>query len=339
MRNLPLVAFGAALAAAPVAAHHSPIIFDADSVVVIEGRISRFDWTNPHSYIFVETVDAAGQTREWQVETDATPILSRNGWTSGSLVPGELVSIRANPDRRSERAHGQLIALEKADGSVLTPTAGDSNAPEFVARNRSIEGIWEQRYDSFREFRANGLNVVTTEAGTAARESYDILSENPIADCVAYPSPMIFAAPQYLNEIRILEGRVTIHNEFFDVLRTIYTDGRGHPENAERTNQGHSIGQWDGNALVVETTQFADHRSTLPGTGLPSGARKRVTERYALNEAGDAIAIDFVYEDPEFLAEPFAGRIDWIQSPYTEISAFECTLDQAVRYIAEPDAP
>jgi len=328
----------AAIASSPLSAHHSPIIFDTNSVVVLQGEISRFDWVNPHSYIFVETTNDNGETTEWQLETDSTPILQRNGWTPESLLPGDLVSVRANPDRQADRAHALLISLEKEDGSILTPTSGDRNAPPATAREVSLAGIWEQSNESFLEFRINGLDVVTTEKGAAARAAYDIRTQNPVANCVAYPSPMIVAVPQHLNEIELHADRVTIHNEFFDVERTIYTDGRGHPDNAERTRQGHSIGTWDGNVLVVDTTLFADHRSTLPGTGLPSGSQKHVVERYTLNEDGTEIRIDFTLEDPEFLAEPFTGTLDWHQSTYTEISAFGCTVDQASRFMPEPPA-
>jgi hypothetical protein len=334
-----IILAAAAIASAPLSAHHSPIIFDTDSVVVLQGQISRYDWANPHSYIFVEAVNDNGETTEWQLETDATPILQRNGWTPESLVPGDLVSVRASPDRRTDRAHAMLISLEKENGSVLTPTSGDQNAPSSVPRDASLAGIWEQRFENFLEFRIQGLDVETTAKGTAARAAYEIRTDNPVSRCVAYPSPMIVAAPQYLNEITLHADRVTIRTEFYDVERTIFTDGRDHPENTERTNQGHSIGTWDGNVLVVDTTLFAEHRSTLPGTGLPSGPQKHVVERYALSEDGTEIRIDFMLEDPEFLAEPFTGTLEWHQSAYAEISAFGCTLDQATRFMSEPLVP
>jgi len=334
-----IILAAAAIASAPLSAHHSPIIFDTDSVVVLQGQISRYDWANPHSYIFVEAVNDNGETTEWQLETDATPILQRNGWTPESLVPGDLVSVRASPDRRTDRAHAMLISLEKEDGSVLTPTSGDQNAPSSAPREASLAGIWEQRFENFLEFRIQGLDVETTAKGTAARAAYEIRTDNPVSRCVAYPSPMIVAAPQYLNEITLHADRVTIRTEFYDVERTIFTDGRDHPENTERTNQGHSIGTWDGNVLVVDTTLFAEHRSTLPGTGLPSGPQKHVVERYALSEDGTEIRIDFMLEDPEFLAEPFTGTLEWHQSVYAEISAFGCTLDQATRFMSEPLVP
>lgn len=325
-------------AVASVGAHHSPIIFDTDTVIVIEGEVTQFDWRSPHTYLFVETTGGSGDVTEWQFESDATPILSRNGWSAGSLVPGERVSIRAHPDRNAERAHALLITLEKSDGSILTPTAGDPNAPTAVGRS-TLEGIWEQGFENFFEFRSRGLEVQTTPAGTVARENYDILTENPVAECVAYPSPMIVAVPQHLNEITIEIDRIFIHNEFFNVRRTVWMDGRGHPVNGERTNQGHSIGRWEGDVLVVDTRNFADHRSTLPGSGLPSGAQKHVVERYILNDDGTGISIEIFLEDPEFLAEPFTYTLEWRSSGYPELLTFTCEEDQATRFMFEPPRP
>jgi hypothetical protein len=327
------------LVAVSATAHHSPIIFDSDTVIVIEGEISRFDWRNPHTYIVVETRNEAGATQEWQLESDATPILSRNGWSANSLVPGEHVAVRANPDRNVDRAHALLISLEKADGSVLTPTAGDPTAPPPPSRRSTLAGIWEQGFQNFLGFRTRGLEVQTTPAGTAARASYDILTENPVAQCVPYPSPTIVAVPQHLNEITIETDRILIHNEFFDVQRTIWMDGRGHPEGGERTNQGHSIGHWENGVLVVDTTHFAEHRSTLPGTGLPSGAQKHVVERYSLEDDGTRISIEIVLEDPEFLAEPFMHSLEWRSSGYAELSPYACDIDQAARFMFDPSRP
>ncbi len=336
---LPAVISGLLFVTIAARAHHSPIIFDMNTVIVIEGEISRFDWMNPHTYVFVEMTNEAGETEEWQFESDATPILSRNGWSASSIVPGEHVSVRANPDRNAGRAHALLISLEKDDGSILTPTAGDPNAPVGAPRKATLAGIWEQGFQNFLEFRSHGLEVQTTPAGTAARERYDIRSENPVAKCTPYPSPTIIAVPQHLNEITIETSRVMIHSEFFDVHRTIWMDGRGHPEGGERTNQGHSIGRWENGVLVVDTRQFAEHRSTLPGTGLPSGAQKHVVERYSLTDDGTRIAIEIVLEDPEFLAEPFTHTLEWRSSGYTELSAFACDEDQATRFMFEPSRP
>ena len=337
--RLAELVFLSCLVATPLSAHHSPIIFDMGSVVVLDGRVTRVDWTNPHVYFFVEATDAAGGTAEWQLETDAVPILLRNGWTRDSLSVGDRVSVLANPDRLADRAHALMISLEKADGTILTPVSGDTSDLPAVSPRNTLAGIWEQGLDDFEVFRESGLHVSTTPKGTTARESYDIRQENPAAQCIAYPSPMIVSLPQYLNEITIFDDRITIHSEFLDVERIIYTDGRGHPENGQRTPQGHSIGTLDGSVLEVETVQFADNRSTMPGTGLPSGAQKRVVERYELSEDGTRIDIDILLEDPEYLAEPFTGTLQWHLSAYDEISAVGCTLDQATRFMTAPSIP
>ncbi len=77
----------AALAAAvvlPAAGHHSEAGFDTDTVVAFQGTVSRFVWRNPHVYIDVEGTDALGGVVAWEVETGATPIMLRSGWTPDS---------------------------------------------------------------------------------------------------------------------------------------------------------------------------------------------------------------------------------------------------------------
>ena len=125
MTRIDLLVGVATVAGASAAyGHHAPVIFDQESVIGIQGTISRFDWTNPHVYVFVEGVGPTGEVIEWQQDRGRIRLQLRNGWTRESLRPGDRVSARANPDRVSERAHGLLIEIEKADGTVLSPTGG-----------------------------------------------------------------------------------------------------------------------------------------------------------------------------------------------------------------------
>ncbi len=113
-----LLAIACALSAR-VTAHHSALIFDRDLVVAFQGTVTRFNWANPHVYIYVETRADTGELVEWELETDATPILIRSGWAADSLVSGDIVSVRANPDRNSARRHALLVSVAKDDGAVL----------------------------------------------------------------------------------------------------------------------------------------------------------------------------------------------------------------------------
>ena len=59
----------AMLASAPAArAHHSASAFDAKQTVSLEGVVTRYEWANPHVYIWLAAPGADGETAEWQVE-------------------------------------------------------------------------------------------------------------------------------------------------------------------------------------------------------------------------------------------------------------------------------
>ena len=81
--------------ALPATGHHSAKIFDPDIVLALPGTVSRFNWANPHTYIYVESRGGAGEAVEWEIETDAIPILARSGWTPQSIRPGDRVLVRA----------------------------------------------------------------------------------------------------------------------------------------------------------------------------------------------------------------------------------------------------
>ena len=312
-------------------AHHSALMFDRESVVAFQGTVTAFDWTNPHVYIIVETENTAGETVEWEIETDATPILVRSGWSETSRRPGDLVAIRANPERDTERLHALLVSVTREDGTVL---AARSN---FLRRAEpggdvatSLEGNWELGFQDYIAF-AQGSAAVPTESAAEAQAAYDVKRDSPEAQCIALPSPGIVAAP-YLNQIEVLDDRVLIRNERFEVERVIFTDGRDFPVNGERSNQGYSIGQWEGDTLVVETRLFEPHRSQFLGSGLPSGPDKRVLERYALSEDGTYLTVEYEHEDPGFLAEPFTGTLRWYYSPHFDYLGFNCDVDVSGRY-------
>ena len=316
----------AACIASPVVGHHSAVIFDRGSSVAFTGTVTRYDWTNPHVYVYVETTADAGEPVVWQLETDATSILTRSGWTSESMTVGDEVVIRAHPDRNTERRHGLIVSLATADGVVLTPRSGGRAAPIGAS---DLSGVWDGlRGTATRRFIYGAL----TEKGRAAQARYSE-SDNPVSDCVPFPLPSIVAAP-YLNEIEIRADTILIRSELFNVERTVYMDGREHPANGPRTNQGHSIGRWDGEVLVVDTTLFADN---IAGnrSGIAAGAEKHVIERFELSETGTEISIEFIVEDPEYLAEPMIGGIVWDHAPDREFVPFSCDPEVAQRYTSE----
>ena len=188
----------------------------------------------------------------------------------------------------------------------------------------------------FEGFFKAQLNL--TERGAAAQPAYDEFSdENPESRCIGRPTPaMIVSSNIYALQIEINEDEeiVMIRSEFWDEERTVYMDGRVHAEASERFASGHSIGWWDEDTLVVDTTNFTDHRSPYQ-IGVPSGAQKRVVERYRLKEGGSRIAVEFVLEDPEYIAEPLTHSRELIYSPHLEMSQFDCDPEATRHFLPE----
>jgi hypothetical protein len=308
-----------------VSAHHSRAGFADDAVAAVRGVVTSFSWTNPHVYIGVDAADGSGE--QWLVETDAIPILIRSGWSARSLQVGDPVLVRVNPGKGDEAHHGLLVSVTKADGSVLLPRAHferDIAARREEARADNLAGVWELPFGETGDFMRSWGAVALTEKGRAAREAFRP-EDRPAGRCIPTPTPMLMGMP-YLNEIEIHDDRVLLRSEFFDVERIVYLDGRDHPRDAPRTIQGHSIGSWEGDELVVDTRLMADHPAPIrgPNEGVPSGGQRHVVERYRLSEDGKRITIDVHVEDPEYLAEPFEGTLEWVYVPDFELSSFTC---------------
>jgi hypothetical protein len=314
--------------AVPAYAHHSEAAFDTDTVIALRGTVERVAWRNPHVYIHLTTEGETGASVTWEIETGSTPILIRSGWTSQSLRPGDVVTIRAHPARNPSRNYAILLTAQKADGAVLTQSPIGTTA---MAAS-SMAGVWRGREESIWPLFERWGDLRLTDKAEAAKAEYDSLRDDPEARCIAPPTPaMLVAAVLYLAEIHLLEDRITMRSEFFDIERTVYMDGRGHPENGERSNHGHSIGHWEGDELVVDTILFAEHR-TANGEGVPSGTQRHVVERYRLSEDRTRLLIDFRVEDPEYLVEPFSASLEWQYAPQLRLYRYGCDPEVSRRY-------
>jgi hypothetical protein len=126
---------GAALclvgAAAPALAHHSFAMFDRAKTLNLEGTVTEFQFTNPHSWLEIDVATATGK-QHWSLEMNNLVGLRRVGWRAKTLKPGDKVKAVMHP-MRDGSAGGQLVSVvlpdgEFYDGQGLHP-AGGAAAP------------------------------------------------------------------------------------------------------------------------------------------------------------------------------------------------------------------
>ena len=104
-----------------VSAHHSFAPFDLTKEKTITGTVSRFEWTNPHSWIWVDVPNETGGVDNWAVEGMSPNYLARRGWTRTTVKPGDKITIAVRPLRSGENG-GMFVRATLADGRVLTQT-------------------------------------------------------------------------------------------------------------------------------------------------------------------------------------------------------------------------
>jgi hypothetical protein len=326
------VALATILVSASAYSHHSASAFDLDRELEFQGTVVQYRWRNPHVYIVVRDENDI----EWTVESDAIAVLSRSNWSRDSFEIGDSVSVRANPEKNAAKRHALLLSITGPDGVPMASMkrTGESIVPSVPATASSLAGIWTSDRTQTRSFRRAFNNHPLTEKGQLAKAEFKE-SMNPTAECIAFPTPFIMVLNStYLMEVELREDEILLRSEFYDTTRTIYMDGRKHAQNGDRTNQGHSIGRWDEGTLVIDTTQFADHRSPAPGTGIPSGSEKHVVERLTLSEDRSQVIVSILMNDPEYLAEPIATEFVWSYAPDLAMDTVDCDPEVA-RYFLE----
>ena len=103
--------------ATPIVAHHSDAIYDFERLVAFEAVVTQYTFRNPHVMIFVEANNNEADIEEWEIETGSVPIMIRSGWSSSLLKPGDVITIRAHPEKNG-RNRAILNTLEASDGNL-----------------------------------------------------------------------------------------------------------------------------------------------------------------------------------------------------------------------------
>ncbi|HLF12654.1 MAG TPA: DUF6152 family protein [Gammaproteobacteria bacterium] len=328
-----LCAFGVLVTAAPAVAHHSRAAFDTTVEITIEGVVADVTWANPHVYFTLEVAGADGSTTMQQVEVGPLSTLGPIGLNREVLVPGERVTVRANPHRRGSGHTVVGLDVTTSDGSIYPlHVSGRSQPPPVAQKADSLAGKWVPTTAGWLAVVQGSRNWPTTEVGRQGVA--DTVSQQASqAECAAWPAPVFMAFPALLT-VNLRTDVVTLGFDWMNGERTIHMNLTDHPADLTLSLQGHSIGHWDGTTLVIDTVGFAPHREGV-GFGIPSGERKHLTERLTLSEDRTSITYEFTVEDSLSLTEPVTRSVQWSYRPDLEPSGQQCDPEIATRFLRE----
>lgn len=140
------------------------------------------------------------------------------------------------------------------------------------------------------------------------------------ANCVPPGMPGVMRQP-YPIEFVFSPGTVYILVEAYSQIRRIYTDGRPLPDDPDPYFNGHSVGHWEGNVLVVDTNGLNPKLEIMPG--IKATEQTRIQERIH-QDRPDQITVDFSITDPAIFTKPFTFRQPYLLKPDWEMREYVC---------------
>lgn len=313
-------------------AHHSfAPHFDSDKQVNISGTIIEYEQRNPHAYLNIRAVDADGRVTDWRCESHGYTQLDRNGITPDMLQEGTRVGISGSQHRRDPTmCFFDMVYLE--DGRELSVN-GTRNAQQSVEEERtSIFGTWMLLPN--RAFTSSGPQVMygyLTPAGRAYIEDYNPIQDDPAYDCSPVTLRRAWAAPSTPMAILRQGDNILIKHEWMDIERLVHMEQQTAPENTPLSVMGYSIGYFEEDTLVIETSHFSEglinqYVTLADGSlsGVPHSDQMRTTERISLDRERNRLVMSIDHFDDAFFSRGFDTYTREYRPSDLDIQPFGC---------------
>lgn len=337
---LSMIVASLILAAPGVFAHHSGSVFFAvDERVEISGVVTEMNWRNPHVSFALAVTNEDGQGSQWTVESNAVNLLERQGVSPDTVNVGDAVSFWGPPSRRTNnhmRAYNvllpddtEVVLIPRTPAErrwldrelvVSVPELANKDVSEDVANADGIYRIWSRG-------RIKNLNpeMPLTDSARAVKEAYDPLIDDPVLACIPSGMPAVMDVSLPI-EFSQQGDNIILRLEQWDTVRTIHmggdlADSVGRPSSRE----GYSIGYWEENTLVVETTNIVTDYFDDKGT--PISRDVSVVERWTVNADESGLHWIATTTDPNTFTEPMIQEqvFPWI--PGEQIKPYRCARD------------
>jgi hypothetical protein len=300
-------------------AHHGVAPhYDTSRTVLLDGTVAKFDFINPHAFVYVSVHDDNGEEQIWQCELASASVLARNGLTAETFRTGEMIRLLGVAGRQNPTGCAVRVAYF-ADGRELHSTTlfGPTLADTPPADPDSIIGTW-----TMKRFDVSRYEGALTDAGEAVRATFDPLRDDPGIDCDPASPVRLWINVNEPFEIKREADRVVIAHRYLDTVRTVYLDERDPPESVPRSTMGYSTGHFDGDALIVRTHHFLAG-ALEPRYGVMHTADLELTEKLYVDAQTGDLVITWTIDDPVYFREPFTQTELFVRST-RDLSPYDC---------------
>src|SRR5215813_12010644 len=302
MNQRLLVSLGLALLlTCPLAAGQHVLKAGKDAVTIAK--------TSDNTYVVSKTPDGQPDLQGYWTNNSYTPLERPNGVTKEFYTPAELAETNK---KAAEREEEQTTPGTVADVHYDFTQFGLDRSQTRLTGNLRTSVIVDPANGKLPPVTSEGQKRAADRAAERKKQGaqYDQVQNIPIGSRCVYQNagpPML--PPGYNPAYEILQSKdtVTILIEMLHEVRVIPLDGRPHAPQGYRSWLGDSRGHWEGDTLVVETTNFND-KSAFRG----ASENMKVTERFT-RVSDDAIKYEFTVNDPSTWEIPWKGEMPFVK--------------------------
>ncbi len=327
-------------------AHHSAFVhFDRNEIVDITGELVSLSWRNPHIEMTVRVVDDAGNETMWLGQERGAVLLGRKGVTQDMFTIGDTIRLAGFRGRRNRESlfvtnimlddgrevYNESFAEQRFDVAIAGTTMAEAQAEATRDRPITSDGLFRVWSTPIVQFAGHQENLdralwnesyPLTEYAQEVLANWDPVEENPFIYCEN-------AMPAIMDQLHPMEfidegDQIRMRLEEQDVVRIIHMTDVAVPTEGGGP-YGHSVGEWEGDTLVIRTTDI--DFEWFDQEGIPQSDALELVERFTPSADGYTLDYTVTATDPAIFTEPVVLDRSWIWVPGEEVHPFECEWD------------
>jgi hypothetical protein len=325
-------------------AHHGavghPTLYLAENLIEFEGEITAVLWRNPHPRMRMSVTEGNGEEAIWELELNSSPIgFTRRGISADDFVQvGDQVRVAGVVAMFDAQSLGVLHYL-RPDGREyingnrelrwsnveFTSAVQAIDPAKIAAAEQSAQGIFRVWGGNVR--RGGGAHPAVTiyqpyltERGAEMAAAWNRATDDAELDCrQGLPGAMFDPTPIELVDAG---DRILVLGQEYDIERTIYLNADAAIVEPGGSALGHSVGRWDGDTLVVTTTNI--NWPQFDPFGTPQSDQAEYLETFRFSAEDNTLHYSFTSTDPVMFTQPITLTRQRRWTPGIEIVPFNC---------------